>query len=235
MKKFLIALLLLSTVNVFADDKRNSVIGKRAVLKASNQLKIELSKTQSLNAELTTLRNKHDIESFKNDYLHAIFDMREHLDQLERSVENLRLAPPLTVTNCVVNEQDHGGLLDRGGSIIYKRKRDIRICARVISRRPSLQILSAELLVNGTSIASLQALRIPTGSNAYEGKAKKFSYKLPTVSSNQYTRCVPEFATDLRIRVKNSKNGNRRTLILPINPELINYNGRSKYRVNMCD
>ena len=221
-------LALVSTSAVFAN-----VRGAQGVQSTTELLNRQLENINQSNLQLNNIRDENQLYQFKSLSLNSINQMRVQLDQLENKVQNLKLAPPFKISQCVRNDQDHGGLQDRGGSIIYKRDGDFRICARVEATNRKIVIHNVKFAIDGRAVTSLSAFGGNTAT-VYEGKGKDFSSSLPTLSSNAYSRCIPEYGSELHVSITNDQ-GERELIALEINPELINFDGERKYQVPVCN
>jgi hypothetical protein len=230
MKKLVVALALLSTSTVFANA---NIMGAQGVLSATEAANKQLESINQANLQMNYISDENQLMHFKNLSMNSINQMRYNLSQLENQVQALRMPPPFKIGQCAKNDQDHGGLRDRGGSIIYRRDGDYRICARVESANRGVVIHSVKFSIHGKAITSLSGF----GNNSatvFEGKGKDFSNSLPTQSTSAYTRCFPEYGNELHVSFTNAQ-GERKLAVLEINSELVNFDGESKYQVPVCN
>lgn len=228
MKKLVFVLALLSVSTSFA-----AVSGARGVLSATEVVNRQLESINQSNTQMNHINDENQLYNFKNQTINSINQMRYNLNQLESQVQALRMPPPFIISQCTQNDLDHGGLTDRGGSMIYKRDNDFRICARVVSANRNIVIHSVKYSINGKQITSLSAFGSNTATT-FEGKGKDFSQALPSLSTSAYSRCIPQFGNELQVSFTNEQ-GERKLMALEINPELINFDGERKYQVPVCN
>ncbi len=228
MKKLAFVLALLSVSTSFA-----AVSGSRGVLSATEVANRQLESINQSNAQMNYINDEAQLYNFKNQTLNSINQLKYNLSQLEGQVQALRMPPPFVISQCTQNDLDHGGLTDRGGSMIYKRDNDFRICARVVSANSNVVIQSVKYSINGRQITALSAFGGNTA-NIFEGKGKDFSQSLPSLSTSAYSKCIPQFGNELQVSFTNEQ-GERKSMALEINPELINFDGQRKYQVPVCN
>lgn len=228
MKKLLCVLALLSTSTSFAE-----VSGARSVLSTTEIVNRQLESINQTNTQMNNIRDEEQLYNFKNLTINSINQMRYNLNQLEGQVQALRMPPPFRISQCKQNDLDHGGLTDRGGSIIYKRDNDFRICGRVEAANSNIVINSVRYSIGGRQITTLSGFGGNTAT-VFEGKGKEFSQALPALSSSAYSKCIPQYGNELQVSFTNEQ-GERKVVALEINPELINFDGQRKYQVPVCN
>lgn len=230
MKKLVLALALLSTSATFAN---TNVQGAQGVLGATEVVNKQLESINQANSQMNYISDENQLFNFKNLTINSINQMRYNLNQLENQVQALRMPPPFRISQCTKNDQDHGGLTDRGGSIIYRRDGDYRICARVESGNRNVVIHNVKFTINGRAITALSSFGGGVA-NIFEGKGKDFSSSLPTLSTSSYSKCFPAYGNELQVSFT-SEQGERKIVVLEINPALINFDGERKYQVPVCN
>ncbi|MEA9355399.1 hypothetical protein SHI21_04270 [Bacteriovorax sp. PP10] len=228
MKKLVFVLALLSVSTSFA-----GVSGAGNVLGATEAVNRQLESINQSNQQMNNINDEGQLYNFKNFTLNLINQMRYNLNQLEAQVQALRMPPPFLISQCTQNDLDHGGLTDRGGSMIYKRDNDFRICARVTSANRNVVINSVKYTISGKQITSLSGFGGNTAT-VFEGKGKDFSQFLPSLSTSAYSKCIPQYGNELQVSYT-SEQGERKLIALEINPELINFDGQRKYQVPVCN
>lgn len=226
--------------NLFADhvqhseapqSQYNKVRGKRQVIRSTIALDETLIEIKDLTSDLSA-NNQQELSEIKRAYKHYIKSLKVQLNDLQTSVSDLRLAPKFRISSCKVIDQDHGGLRDGGGSIIYQKKNDYRACVRASINDKKVSINSVDLIMNGDIIKRLSARGNTQGKNIFEGKAKRFYFQLPK-NSRGFT-CVPAYATEVQVNYT-SRRGFRKNVTLPVDASFINYHGKSKFQVRKCD